>query len=417
MKDYRETFEKLKNYNQEHLLNFYNELNDSEKEDLLNQINKIDFGLMKELYEHRKDAPDTNKKIENILCVKKDALSVEEKAELEKIGAEIIKNKKIAVCQMAGGQGTRLGHNGPKGTLVIDKINPPKSIFEIFSDKLKEVYEKFGVKIKWYVMTSNANDKDTRTFFETNNYFDYGKENICFFMQGELPLLDEEGNIVLEEKGRVFMAPDGNGGIYEALRKNNILAEMKANNIEYLGIGNVDNILLNLLDPIFIGLMVRDDYELATKTTTKVSPEEKVGVVCKMDGKPGVVEYTEITFEMANQRDENGDLLFGEAYYGCSIFSRKLLERITDKLYYHAAFKKNNYVSANGEIIEADAPNTYKFEAFIFEGFNLAKNLLPLSVERKEEFAPIKNREGVDSVETAAKLYNDFVAKNRYRNL
>lgn len=409
--NYEQTFEKLKNYNQEHLLNFYNELNDSEKENLLNQINKIDFDLMKNLYEHRKDAPDTNKKIENIPCVKKDSLSVEEKVELENIGAEIIKNKKIAVCQMAGGQGTRLGHNGPKGTLIIDKINPPKSIFEVFSDKLKETYENFGVKIKWYVMTSNANDKETRDFFESNNYFDYGKENITFFIQGELPLLDEEGNVILQEKGKVFMTPDGNGGIYEALRKNNILEEMKENGVDYLGIGNVDNILLNLLDPIFIGLMARDNYELATKTTTKVSPEEKVGVVCMMDGKPGVVEYTEISEEMANQRDENGELIFGEGHLGISIFSRKLLERITDKLYYHAAFKKNDYISVEGEKITADKPNTYKFEAFIFEGFNMSNNLLALSVKREEEFAPIKNREGVDSVETASALYNAFKGK------
>ena len=411
MKNYEETLEILKKENQEHLLRFYNELNSEEKENLLAQIDSIDFNLMKELYANRKDLPDTNKKIENIPVVKKNSLLDEERKELEDIGIEIIKNKRIAVCQLAGGQGTRLGHNGPKGTLVIDKINPPKSIFEIFSDKLKETYKKYGVKIRWYVMTSNANDSETQEFFKENNYFDYGKENICFFKQGELPLLDEEGNIVLQEKGKIFMAPDGNGGIFEALRKNNILEEMQENNIDYLGIGNVDNILLNLLDPIFIGLMVKDDYELATKTTTKVSPEEKVGVVCTMNGKPGVVEYTEIPYEMANRRNESGELVFGEGHLGISIFSRKLLERITSKLHYHAALKKNNYISLNGEIVEADKPNTYKFEAFIFEGFNEAKNLLVFSIERAEEFAPIKNKEGADSVETAAKLYNDFMSK------
>ena len=260
-------------------------------------------------------------------------------------------------------------------------------------------------------MTSNVNDDETREFFKKNNYFDYGEENVSFFKQGELPLLDEEGNIVLQEKGKIFMAPDGNGGIFEALRKNNLLEEMQENNIDYLGIGNVDNILLNLLDPIFIGLMVKDDYELATKTTTKVSPEEKVGVVCTMNGKPGVVEYTEIPYEMANRRNESGELVFGEGHLGISIFSRKLLERITSKLHYHAALKKNNYISLSGEVIEADKPNTYKFEAFIFEGFNEAKNLLVFSIERAEEFAPIKNKEGADSVETAAKLYNDFMSK------
>lgn len=409
MSKYEETLSKLKKYNEEQLLNFYSELTNNEQEELLNQIDKINFEQIEELYKHRKDAPDINKKIENIPYIKKEKQTKEEQDFYKKIGEKIIKEKKIAVCQMAGGQGTRLGHNGPKGTYIVEKINPPKSIFEIFSDKLKKAYKEYGVKIKWYVMTSNANDTETRDFFEKNNYFDYGKENVKFFMQGELPLLNEDGKIVLKEKGTLFMAPDGNGGIYEALRKNKILEEMQNEGIDYLGICNVDNILMNVLDEIFIGLMIDGNYELATKTTTKVSPEEKIGAVCLMDGKPGVVEYTEITEEMANATDENGDLLYGEGYFGCSIFSRKLLERITNKLHYHAAFKKNDYIAPNGEVLKAEKPNTYKFEAFIFEGFNEAKNMLVLSVDRKKEFAPIKNKEGVDSVETATKLYNDFM--------
>lgn len=409
MSKYEETLSKLKKYNEEQLLNFYSELTNNEQEELLNQIDKINFEQIEELYKHRKDAPDINKKIENIPYIKKEKQTKEEQDFYKKIGEKIIKEKKIAVCQMAGGQGTRLGHNGPKGTYIVEKINPPKSIFEIFSDKLKKAYKEYGIKIKWYVMTSNANDTETRDFFAKNNYFDYGKENVKFFIQGELPLLNEEGKIVLKEKGTLFMAPDGNGGIYEALRKNKILEEMQNEGIDYLGICNVDNILMNVLDEIFIGLMIDGNYELATKTTTKVSPEEKIGAVCLMDGKPGVVEYTEITEEMANATDENGDLLYGEGYFGCSIFSRKLLERITNKLHYHAAFKKNDYIMPNGEVLKAEKPNTYKFEAFIFEGFNEAKNMLVLSVDRKKEFAPIKNKEGVDSVETATKLYNDFM--------
>ena len=408
MKSVEEIRTLLKQFNQESLLNFYDELDESGKEHLLNQINNIDFDLMKSLYENRAEIPDMDKKIERIPTIKKENLSYDEEEELYKIGAEVIKNKEIAVCQMAGGQGTRLGHNGPKGTLIVDKINPPKSIFEIFADKLKDTYNKFNVKIKWYIMTSNSNDKETRNFFEGNNYFGYGKENIKFFIQGELPLLNNDGKIVLENKDSIFMAPDGNGGIYEALRKNYILKEMKENHVKYLGIGNVDNILLNILDPIFIGLMVKENYELATKTVSKVSPDEKVGVVCKINGKPGVVEYTEISEEMSHSRDENGDLLFGEAYFGCSIFKQELLERITNKLYYHVAYKKNSFLDFDGNKIEANEPNTYKFEAFIFEGFNMSNNMLALSVERNKEFAPIKNKEGTDSVETAAALYNNF---------
>lgn len=414
MKEYKEIEKTLKEFGQEHLLNFYNELDEEGKKDLLNQISKIDFKQMKNLYENKDKILNTDKKIESIPVIKKENLKDDERQKIFDIGAEIIKNKKIAVCQMAGGQGTRLGYNGPKGTLIINKITPPKSIFEIFSEKLKEIYEMFDVKIKWYIMTSSSNDYETKKFFEENNYFEYGKENISFFVQGELPLLNTDGKIILERKDKIFMAPDGNGGIYEALRKNNILKEMKENNIEYLGIGNVDNILLNLLDPVFVGLMAKDNYELSTKTTTKVSPEEKVGVVCKINNNPGVVEYTEISEEMANKRDENGNLLFGEGYFGCSIFKVDLLEKITDKLYYHVAFKKNNYIDENGTEIKAEKPNTYKFEAFIFEGFNMAKNMLVLNVKREEEFAPIKNKEGVDSIETAAILYSNFKNNNKF---
>ncbi len=287
-------------------------------------------------------------------------------------------------------------------------INPPKSIFEIFADKLKNAENKYKVKVRWYIMTSEENDNVTKNFFEKNNYFDYGKENIKFFKQAELPLLNINGKILLSDKDKIFMSPNGNGGVFDALHKENIISELKENGIKYLGIGNVDNILNDFLEPSFIGMMSKDNIELGVKTVTKVSPEEKVGVLCKINGRVGVVEYTEISNELANSRDDKGNLEFGEAYFGSAIYDIELLERIIKELMYHVAKKKNSYINDKGDFVISETPNTYKFEMFIFDAFNVADTYLIYSVKREENFAPIKNKEGVDSPETAVKLYNDY---------
>lgn len=410
MKNIDEVREYLKRNNAEYILRFYDELNETERENLLKQIDKIDFDMMKMLYENREVVTANLKAIDKMPYIIASDIPSDDKNKYTKIGEELIKNGKVAVCQMAGGQGTRLGHVGPKGTFMVP-INPPKSIFEIFSDKLKETYNKYGVKVRWYLMTSNDNDADTKAFFEKNNYFNYGKENITFFKQAELPLLDMEGNVVMSDKSKVFMAPNGNGGIFQALHTEKVLEELKDRKIEYLGIGNVDNILLDILDPTFIGAMNCGECDLAIKTVTKNSPTEKVGVVCKIDGKPGVIEYTEVSSEMANSRDENGNFEYGEAYYGLAMFKTELLEKIVQGLSYHVAFKKNSYLDKDGKVLTSETPNTYKFEMFIFEGFNMSEKALVYSVKREENFAPIKNKEGTDSPETATKLYNDFYGK------
>ncbi len=407
MKSYDDMYEYLRRNNATHLLKFYKDLSFEEQEKLFAQIEKIDFGFMKSLYLNRNVLPDGEKNIEPIPFVKEDDVSQEDREKYIVVGEELIKNKKLAVCQLAGGQGSRLGHKGPKGTFMVE-LPVPKSIFEIFADKLKAVHKKYGVKIHWYIMTSEDNDQETKDFFEENIFFNYGRENVTFFKQGELPLLSQKGNPVLASKSKVFMAADGNGGVYEALKKNYILEELEENGIEYLGIGNVDNILIDFFEPMFLGMMVAQNRDIAMKSVTKVSPEEKVGVACKINGKPGVVEYTEITEEMANLRDENGNLVYGESYYGFAVYKTSFLKEIAQGLTYHVAKKKNDYIDEMGREVIGAEPNTYKFEMFIFEGFGFADDMLVLSVDRKKNFAPIKNKEGQDSPETAIKLYTDY---------
>jgi len=399
----------LKKYGQEHLLNGYDNLNLDKKEVLLEQILNIDFDLIKNLYENSSKKNEiAENDITPIEYVEKEKISYEEKEKYNRIGEEVIKTSGLAVITMAGGQGTRLGYNGPKGACTIG-LASGKTIFEILIDVLKDAKNKYGKPVHWYLMTSKENNNDTVKFFEENNYFDYGKENVSFFVQGELPMLDINGKILRTKEGLVKEAADGHGGVLEAIYKNNILEDMKKRNIKWVYIGGVDNVLAKMVDPIFIGLASDGGYYSAGKSLVKAYPEEKVGVFCKKNGKPTVVEYTEISEEMARMTDEKGELLYGESHILCNLFSIEAIEKISkNKLPYHTAFKKADYLDENGNYVVSEKPNAYKFESFIFDAFETLENMIIMRVKREEEFAPVKNKEGVDSPETARKLYNEY---------
>lgn len=402
---YNEVLEKLEKYNQTHLLKFYSELDDAQKQDLLVQISNIDFDYINSLYDGKDKFEMEDKEITSIGATDKEKL---DKEKYESMGVEAIKNGKLAVCSMAGGQGTRLGFNGPKGTFMLD-LDRPTSIFETIVMKLKDAYEKYGVYVYWYIMTSSQNNDETVKFFEDNDFFGYDKEHIIFFEQGELPLLDTEGKVVLRNKSEIFMAPDGNGGIFRALGSEKILEHMEAHGIRYLAVGNVDNILVHMVDPILVGLMQEKNVELASKSFMKPTPEGKWGVYCKMNGRPRVIEYIETPRELLEARNEEGELIYGDAHFGCNFFDISLLQKIaTEKLPMHAALKKNKTVDDNGELKEID---TYKFEAFIFDAFSVAEDIVIFRTKREEEFAPIKNKEGDESPESAIKLYREFYNK------
>ena len=261
-------------------------------------------------------------------------------------------------------------------------------------------------------MTSRENNEKTEEFFKENNFFDYPKEAVKFFKQGELPMIDTNGKILLTEEGIIKEAADGHGGIFEAMFKNNIVENMKSKNIEWVFVGPIDNPLEKMIDEIFIGISKEKGFEEAGKSLVKANPEEKVGVFCKKNGRPSVIEYTEISSKMANEKDENGNLIYAESHINCNMFNIKGIEKIgNSKLPYHSAFKKATYLNENGEIIKPNEPNAYKFESFIFDSFSKLDDMLIFRVKREEEFAPVKNKEGTDSVDTAIELYNKY-----YRN-
>ncbi len=398
----------LNKYNQQHVLKFYDNLDNSKKEELLNQIFNIDFEQIKTLYENINKIEHKQNEISPIEYTDKSKMTQREKENYLEKGSNIIKQNKYAVVTMAGGQGTRLGHSGPKGTFMLG-INPDKSLFEIFCDKLKEIKNKYNVVVPWYLMTSRENNEETVAFFEKNNYFNYPKEAVKFFIQDEIPMIDMQGKVIFTENGLIKQAANGHGGVFESMFKSGVVDDIKKKNIEWIFIGPVDNPLVQMTDELMLGLAIEKNAMAVGKSIVKLNPEEKVGVFCKKNNNPSVVEYTEITKEMSEMRDDNGELLYGESHINCNLFNIKAIEKIgNEKLPYHTAFKKATYINENGEIVKSQEPNCYKFETFIFDSFEKLKNMQILRGVREEEFAPVKNKEGLDSPETARKLYKAY---------
>ena len=406
--DFENIERKIRRYGQEHLLDYYEKLPEGElKEKFEKQLENIDFELIDSLYRNTtKEVKNDDITIEPIEYWDKERLGGKYDF-YEEIGIEAIKKGKLAAVTMAGGQGTRLGHDGPKGTYDIG-LDSHKCLFELLCDGLKESNKKYEVTVPWFIMTSEENNEQTQEFFKQNKYFGYEK-NVFFFTQGQLPMVDTEGKILIAENGLIKEAADGHGGVYESIVKSGMLDKMKELGVEWVFIGGVDNCLVRMVDPVLMGLAIYKEVTGAGKSVVKANPQEKVGAFCKKNGKPNVIEYSEITPEMAEARDATGELLYGESHILCNLFNISAIERMGNTpLPYHSAFKKATYIDKDGNKVVPDSPNAYKFEAFLFDAFQDLDDMVVLRVKREEEFAPVKNATGVDSPETARDLYNKF---------
>jgi len=288
-----------------------------------------------------------------------------------------------------------------------------KYLFEIIVDTLNEANNKYNVIIPWYIMTSNENNDDTVKFLEENNYFGYLKEYVYIFKQGELPLLNEQGKVLIGRNGLIKEASNGNGGIFNSMLKEGAIRDMEKRGIEWIFIGSVDNVLLKNVDDLLLGITKTKGTQIGTRTVLKRNPEEKVGVLCKQNNKIKVIEYTELPKDIAGITDENGELVFGESHIMCNLFNIDALKKLSkNELEYHIAFKKSDYLDENKKLIIPDKPNAYKFEQFIFDSFKLFDDIAILRGKREEDFAPVKNAKGEDSPDTAKKLYENYW-KNR----
>ncbi len=406
----QDTIDLLKIYNQEHIIKLLEKLDENQKQVLVEQISKIDFHQLKELYDNtKKEIEIKENKIEPLPYLDKKKISEEQKEEFQRLGEAVLEKGEYAVVTMAGGQGTRLGHSGPKGTFKLDVYGKGKYLFEILAENLKEANQKYGKIIPWYIMTSKENNDETIEFMEKHNYFGYDKNSVRFFAQSELPLVDVNGKLLVGKDMKIKEASDGNGGTYSSLRASGCLAEMKEKGIKWVFIGGVDNALLKMADTILLGMAIDKKVQIASKSIVKANPHERVGVFAKMNGHPKVIEYSEMPEKMAEEVDSDGELKYGEAHIMCNLYTIEAIEKISkETLIYHSAFKKNSYIDENGKEVIPQEENSYKFESFIFDAFELFDDIAILRGKREDDFAPVKNKEGVDSPKTAKELYEKF---------
>lgn len=331
----------------------------------------------------------------------------EKKEEYRSVGLDAVRNCKVGAILLAGGQGTRLGFDKAKGMYNIG-VTGERSIFEQLISNLMQVTEEAGAWVPLYVMTSEKNDAQTREFFEEHNFFGYERDYIRFFVQEMVPAVDFEGNILMESEDSLAMSPNGNGGWFTSLLRAGLGEDLKKRGVEWLNVFAVDNVLQRIADPVFVGATIASGCVSGAKVVRKADPYERVGALCLEDGKPSIIEYYELTPEMAEAKSETGSLLYGFGVILNYLFKvEKLLEIAEKKLPIHIVEKKVPYLDEEGCLQKPQEPNAYKFETLILDMVYMMDDCLSFEVCREKEFAPVKNPDGVDSVVSARKLLEE----------
>ena len=389
----------LARYRQTQLLDYYDELDEAGRRELILSITDTDFSVLENISHDEKRTTGS--------LSPADALSLDQiaarKQELGAAGLKALKAGKVAAVLLAGGQGTRLGISSPKGTFDIG-VTKEFTIFACQINALKAVAENTGAYAHLFIMTSTVNDEETRAFFKQKNYFGYPEDKIHFYVQKTAPAISFDGKVLLEEKYKVALTPNGNGGWYESLKNSSCGKILKNEGVEWLNVYGVDNVLQKPCDPVFIGATVESGAACSGKVVRKVAPEEKVGVLCKEDGLPAIVEYYEMPEDKAVETNPDGSLKYCYGVILNYLFNVKKLDGIGEgKLPYHLAHKKISCIE-NGKKVVPEAPNGYKPETLAVDLVKLMGSCLAFEVEREREFAPVKNMHGVDSVDTAREL-------------
>ena len=372
-----------------------------QNEKLTKRLEEIDFSVLEHI--ERKETVN-----ERGVFAPLDAVEVSEiearGAEFKELGLKAIREGKVGAVLLAGGQGTRLGLDRPKGTLNIG-VAKELYLFEQLLRNLMDVTDEAGVYVPLYIMTSNINNADTTAFFEEHDYFGYPKDYVKFFVQEMVPACDYERRIYMESQTEVAMSPNGNGGWFSSMVNAGLLSDIKERGIEWINVFAVDNCLQRIADPMFVGATIAYGCESGAKVVRKAAPDERVGVLCTEDGKPSIAEYYEMTEEMATARKENGDLKYGFGVILNYLFSEKKLEQIADaRMPIHVVEKKIPYMDVDGTFVKPEQPNGYKFETLVLDMVHMMDDCIPYEVVREREFAPIKNLHGVDSLDSAREL-------------
>ena len=401
--------QKLTTLGQTALLKQFDRLDPAAAAKLAGQVNELDPTLIGELIEtmvRNKPHVELPKDIQPAKAYPRtpdaEHRALYEKAEQR--GHELLKQGKVAAFLVAGGQGTRLGYDGPKGEFPATPIKN-KPLFQVFAEQLLAYSRDSGKSIPWYIMTSEANDARTRAFFEQHNHFGYPKADVFFFQQGMMPAFSFDGQILLGEPDGLALSPDGHGGSLRALQKSGAIADMQRRGVEHLSYFQVDNPIVHTIDPLFLGLHDLTGSEMSSKTIGKAHALEKVGNFAVADGKLQVIEYSDLPESLAVQTNPDGTLKFNAGSIAIHAIRVAFIDRMTNggnlTLPWHRAEKKVPYIDSSGKLVKPDAPNAVKLEQFVFDAIPLAKNPIVYTTDRAEEFSPVKNAEGSDSPATS----------------
>lgn len=397
----QEAAQKLQRFGQEQVFKYYDELSEKEQESLLKQIGETDFSILDAVKDGKKEP---QKGVITPLAAMQLKEIEAKKQQFKATGLQAIKAGKVGAVLLAGGMGTRLGSDNPKGMYNIG-LTKAVYIFQRLIENLMEVVKEAGCFVPLYIMTSDKNHEATTAFLKEHEYFGYAPEFVTFFMQDMAPATDYQGKVYLEEKYKMSTSPNGNGGWYSSMHKWGIAQKAMADGVEWLNIFAVDNVLQRIADPVFVGAVMENGCVAGSKVVKKATPDEKVGVMCLEDGKPSIVEYYELTQELMNAKDEAGDPAYNFGVILNYLFKISELEKIRERnLPLHVVEKKIPYLDEQGQKVKPESPNGYKFEQLVLDMIHEMENCLPFEVERSREFAPIKNATGVDSVESAREL-------------
>ena len=398
--NYEEAYEKLERHGQLHVLKYYDGLPEEKKAALLGQIESLDFSILQYCKENT-----TNQKGEIAPLAAMQLPEIEKKKEkYTKIGIEEIRQGKVAAVLLAGGMGTRLGSDHPKGMYDIG-LTRPVYIFQRIIENMLDVVRQAEGWVRLFVMTSDKNHDMTVEFFEEKKYFGYNSDYVSFFIQDVVPASDYEGKAYMEEPWKISTSPNGNGGWFSSMNQCGLLDVIKNDGIEWINVFAVDNVLQRIADPCFVGAVIDNGCVAGAKVVKKNSPDERVGALCLEDGRPSIVEYYELTDEMKAAKDADGNPAYDFGVILNYIFRTKELEMIMDRqLPLHVVEKQIPYMNEKGEHVEPETPNGYKYETLVLDMIHQVDNCLAYEVDRDKEFAPIKNATGIDSVVTAREL-------------
>jgi UDP-N-acetylglucosamine/UDP-N-acetylgalactosamine diphosphorylase len=396
-----EAYGLLRPRGQDHVLRFWDRLDDAGRARLLAQIASLDLDAVERMKAMLTTAPSAASAPAEVTPA-----PVLERSELfspenRRAGDDLLRAGRAGVLLVAGGQGSRLGFDGPKGVFPVGPVSHA-TLFEIHSRKVAALERKYGAPVPFYIMTSEVNDAPTRAFFEKHDYFGLAPDTVRFFIQGMGPALWPDGRMVLERPDRIFVSPDGHGGILEALRRSGSLDDMTARGLSTLYYFQVDNPLVEIADPGFLGIHARRGADVSVKVCAKRDAAEGLGVSVLRGGRPAIVEYTELTDAQKNARLPDGALRFRFGSVAIHVFSLAFLRREADgRLPLHVAHKKVPFCGDDGRAVEPDRPNAYKFEKFIFDVLPDAGTAVNVEFAREDEFSPVKNATGNDSPDTA----------------